>query len=818
MFTKQLRRFQPVICIALVAVCAPIAYAQVRVVKTPPTKGSNQFYVGNRPPLLPNPLIKLPIGSIRPEGWLRTQLELMTDGFTGRLPELSEFCKFDGNAWVSPTGEGHHGWEEVPYWLKGLGDLGYVLRDQRVTDEARKWLDGVISSQRADGYFGPEANRKALDLWPNMPALDALRSYYEFTGDKRVLKLMSGYFRWMNTLPLEQILPGSWQKIRAGDNLYNIYWLYNQTGEEWLLDVARVNHERTADWTGGIASWHGVNIGQAFREPAEYYQQTRDLRYLNAAKRNYDTVIGKYGQVPGGLFGSDENCREGYVGPRQGTETCTMAEMMWSHEMLLGITGDPLWADRCEEVAFNSLPCSMTADLKALHYLTAPNQIQLDRANKAPMIQNGGDMFSYNPYGFRCCQHNVAFGWPYFAEHLWMATRDNGLAASLYAACSVKAKAAGGAEVSITESTAYPFENSISFAVTVSKPARFPLYLRIPVWCNNPGVEINGKAQSMPSVASGWLLVDQTWRSGDRVRLTLPMSIRLKTWEKNKDAVSVYRGPLIYSLKIGERWERYGGTDDWQLLEAFPTTPWNYGLVVDPKDPASTFAVVSEPKSLAAQPFTVQAAPVEIRAKARRIPGWKQETNGMVGDIQRSPARSAEPTEEVTLIPMGCARLRITAFPRISDGSDALEWEEASVKATASYVFNTIEALNDGETPSNSSDQSIPRFTWWDHRGSQEWVQYDFGKPRRVDSCAVYWFDDTASSGGCAVPASWRLSYWDGAARQPVADASGYATSRDAFNRVEFKPVETTKLRMDVQLQPNLSAGILEWRVGPKTR
>src|SRR5688500_2394822 len=165
-----------------------------------------------------------------------------------------------------------------------------------------------------------------------------------------------------------------------------------------------------------------------------------------------------YGQVPGGMFGADENARDRYIGPRQGAETCSMVELMFSHEILLGITGNALWADRCEEIAFNSLPSAMTADLKALHYLTAPNQVQLDRRGKAPMIENGGDMFSYTPYEqYRCCQHNVAFGWPYFAEHLWMATADNGLAATLYAECSVKAKVGDGTEVRIDEKTGYPF-------------------------------------------------------------------------------------------------------------------------------------------------------------------------------------------------------------------------------------------------------------------------------------------------------------------------------------------------------------------------
>jgi DUF1680 family protein len=510
-----------------------------------------------------------------------------------------------------------------------------------------------------------------------------MRSYYEATGDPKVIEVMTRYFQYVHEIPAAKLYTwdkqygaGWWQWIRAGDHLDSMYWLYNHTGEAWLLDLAKVNHQRTADWTGGIASWHGVNIAECFREPGQYYVQSRDPNHLAAAERNYDTVRDKYGQVPGGMYGADENCREGYDGPRQGTETCSFVEMMHSDEILLKVSGDGVWADRCEDVALNSLPCSMTHDLKALHYLTCPNQIQCDRSDKAPMIQNGGNMMAYTPYEqFRCCQHNVAFGWPYYAERLWMATPGNGLAAVMYAASVVKAKVGDGTEVTITEATDYPFGDRIEFKLAMARQTSFPLVLRIPKWCDSAKVLINRRVVDVQPKPLSWLKLDRAWRDGDTVSLQLPMKITTTVWTKNRGTVSVSYGPLTYSLKIGEKWQKYSDQGrSWTGWEAFPTTPWDYGLIVDSHNPAASFQVVKQKGALDGQPFTPENAPIMLKAKGKRIPGWKQEKNGLVGEVRVGPIKSDRPVEEITLIPMGCTRLRITAFPQIGEGPDAREW------------------------------------------------------------------------------------------------------------------------------------------------
>jgi len=799
---------------------APGADSVTNVARAQGRPGSSALYPSNRAPLAPSPFVKLPIGAIKPAGWLRMQLELEANGMTGHLEEISKWCKFEGNAWASPEGTGHSGWEELPYWLKGFGDLGYVLGDEKIIKEARRWIDAVLASQESDGWFGPRSLKTSLgghpDLWPHMVMLNVLQSFYEYTGDPRVLPFITRYFKWLNDQPGSTFGNGYWPKIRAGDTIETVFWLYNRTGEPFLLELSKKVHSNMEDWTSGVHNWHNVNISQGFREPGVYFEQANDPKFLEAAERNYQIVMGTYGQFPGGGFAGDENCRPGRTDPRQGFETCGMVEFMHSFEMLTKISGDPAWSDRCEDIAFNSLPAAITPDGKGLHYLTSANSVQLDAKNHAPGVQNSGTMLSYSPFEvYRCCQHNVSHGWPYYAEELWLATADHGLCASLYSASEVTAKVGDGSPVKISEETDYPFDETVTLRISSAGPVKFPLYLRIPGWCEKPSARINRKRVALKAAPDSYSIIERIWKDGDTVTLHLPMRPRVRTWTKNHHAVSVDYGPLTFSLKIGEQWHRYGGTDAWPESEVLPTTAWNYGLELNKTAPERGLEVMRKPGPLAGNPFTQEFAPLEIKAKARKIPTWKTDRFGLVSELQESPIESEEPVETVTLIPMGAARLRISAFPVISEGKGAHIWvANTVVPVTASYCFenDSVEAMINGFEPQSSNDHDIPRFTWWDHRGTSEWVQWDFPKRQLVYVAKVYWFDD-GPTGGCRVPQSWKILYKDGDNWKEVEGATQARTAINDYNRVTFTPVNASALRLEVQLQPGFSAGILKWKI-----
>lgn len=651
---------------------------------TTDTSAKNSFYISNREPLIRQHFIKLPSGSIVPAGWLKKNLELQRDGLTGHLPEISVWLQKQDNAWLAKDGKGKYGWEELPYWLKGYADIAYTLGDRKMLAEVKFWIDAVLSNQRSNGDFGPvNMVRGNRDLWANMPMLWCLQSWYEYTKDKRVLPFMERYFKFELTVPDSAFLKDYWENSRGGDNMLSVYWLYNHTGEAWLLDLATKLDRNTANWKqkNDLPNWHNVNVAECFREPATYYQQSHKPEDLDATYNDFRLIRNIYGQVPGGMFGADENARKGYDDPRQAVETCGMVEQMTSDEYLLASTGDVFWADNCEDVAFNTFPAAFMADYRSLRYLTAPNMSISDSKNHSPGIANSGPFLMMNPFSSRCCQHNHSAGWVYYSENSWMATPDNGLAAQLYTAGQVKAKVGKGMEVRIEEATHYPFEGQISFTIGTTTPAAFPLYLRIPAWCDGASITVNGKAVDVTAGKDNYIRVMNVWKDKDVVVLNLPMRLHVREWTKNKNSISIDYGPLTYSLKIVEnyvkkdskstaqddaKWQAGADASLWPSFEITPGSAWNYGLLIDTTKLANDLEVVHRSWPAGDNPFTEATVPLMIKAKGKAIPSWTLDQYGLTGVLPQSPVADDQKTEALELIPMGAARLRISAFPVVA--------------------------------------------------------------------------------------------------------------------------------------------------------
>ena len=640
-----------------------------------PVAVRNKHYVSNQTPLMPQQFVKLPVGSISPEGWLLKQLELQRDGLNGHLGEISAWLQKEDNAWLKTGGK--WGWEEVPYWLRGYGNLAYIMKDEAMLKETKFWIEGILKSQRKDGNFGPvQLNEGKQDFWPNMVVLWIVQSYYEYSNDVRVIDFMSKYCNYLLTVPDDDFLSSYWENSRGGDNLWSVVWLYNRTGDKNLLALADKIHRNTADWTKStqLPNWHNVNVAQCFREPATYFLFNKDSALLEASYNVQSLVRRTFGQVPGGMFGADENARIGFFDPRQGTETCGFVEQMASDEIMLLISGDPIWAENCEDVAFISFPAALMPDYKALRYITSPNHVVSDSKNHNPGIDNSGPFLAMNPFSSRCCQHNHGFGWPYYAEHLIMATPDNGLAAVMYTACKTKGiVGSNGVEVTLHEQTNYPFEESIRFKVSTPSKVSFPLYLRIPSWCKNASISINGKIRNIQGASGSYACINREWKNNDVVELMVPMDFTVRQWQVNKNSVSVNYGPLTLSLKIDEvykmldsretaigdsKWQENADASAWPTFEIYPGSSWNYALMAN-------LPITVERKAWPADnnPFTITSVPLEFKAKGRIVPEWMIDEYGLCGVLPYENAKKSDKIDDIKLVPMGAARLRITAFP-----------------------------------------------------------------------------------------------------------------------------------------------------------
>lgn len=649
------------------------------------SKKDYQQYFQSKQPLRPNSYKQLPLGAITPKGWLYEQLLKQKNGATGQLDKLYPLVMSNRNGWLGGDGDQ---WERGPYWIDGLLPLAYMLKDKELIAKAKPWVEWAINSQQPDGYFGPSNDYpnepgvqrdNARDWWPKMVMLKILQQYYTATGDKRVISLMTNYFKYqLKELPQKPLGHWTfWAEYRVADNMQVVYWLYHITGDAFLLELGELLHKQGFDFTNAFlntnllstpGSIHGVNLAQGIKEPIIYYQQHPEQQYLDAMTKGL-ADLRRFNGMAHGLYGADESLHGN--NPIQGSELCSAVEMMYSLENMLEIAGNLSYADQLEKIAYNALPTQTNEDYTTRQYFQQANQVMLTcRTRNFDTNHSGTDLCYGLLSGYPCCTSNMHQGWPKFTQNLWYATPDKGLAALVYAPSKVDFMVADGVPVSILEETGYPFQETIRFTISTKTPVTFPFHLRVPQWCKQATVKKNG-AQLQTAAAGTTVVLKENWKNGDVIELVLPMSIEKEYWYEN--SVSVNRGPLTFALKIGDNTQlvnndrdpiEYGAT----YYETRPTTPWNYGLKQVPEKQFAAQFTVIENKTGATYPWTTSAAPITLKAKGYRIPSW-QLYNEQAGQVPYSVGYGLEiegGASDIELIPYGCTRLRISQFPVVN--------------------------------------------------------------------------------------------------------------------------------------------------------
>jgi DUF1680 family protein len=502
--------------------------------------------------------------------------------------------------------------------------------------------------------------------------------------------------------------------------------------------------------------------------------------FLPALDTMWDNLVNKRMYVTGGIgsrhdgeaFGDD------YELPNETAyaETCAaIGNALWQHRMNL-LHADAKYADTLEQILYNG-------------FLSGVN-FAGDRFFYVNPLASRGHHHRKEWYGTACCPVNVVRFLPSLPGYVYATSPGKGgvpsLYVNLYAASEATVHLPSSNDrptrVRVTQETRYPWDGAVRLTIDPDPTTPFDLRLRIPAWAGRPKLSVDGRPVDDYRVENGYAVLDGTWKSGT-VELTLPLQPRRvhahPQVAANAGRTAVQYGPLVYCAESADQ-------PDTRLASVY--LPADAKLTAEHRADLlnGVTTITSTARALAADSKNPKdAKPVPLTL----VPyyAWDHRAAGdMMVWLAEDPS-AARPAPPATVA--GTAR------------------------ASASHVnpTDTLDALADGDVPQNSADPATQRFTWWNHRGTAEWVQYDFPKPTSLTSAEVYFYDDAARNGHCRPPASWRLSYKDGDQWKPI-DAD-YRTATDRFNRVTFPAVTTTALRLEVQLQKDFSAGILEWRV-----
>lgn len=593
---------------------------------------------------------------IKPTGWLKKQLEIQANGLCGNLDKVWPDVR--DSAWI---GGDREGWERVPYWLDGFIPLAYLLDDKDMISRAKKYIDAIISAQKYDGWICPckDDERDNYDTWAVLLICKVLCLYCDCSRDNSVIKVIEKCLKQFNSHINHNTLR-NWGAARWFEGLISIYWLYEKTGEKWLLALAKKLRVQGFDWRNLFETYllddctdeweyysHVVNIAMMLKSEALWslFCECDAEEFANIALKYLDK---KHGTIIG-HFNGDENLSGN--SPIQGAELCSIVELMYSYEILFSITGNIKWLDRLEMLAYNSLPAAVSPDMWTHQYDQMINQVASFPMSKQPFRTNNNEahLFGLEPH-FGCCTANFGQGFPKLALSTFFKT-EKGIASCVLSPAAVET-VINGVKAVCELVTEYPFRGTLKYIIKTDAPVEFSLFIRIPSFAKS--AEIDKTETKCGEFAE----ISREWNGISEIEVNLNFETEIVNRPENM--VCVRRGALIYSIPIKEKLEKVEYIKDGVERKypycdyyIYPQSKWNYALAND------KFELLEQEFDA---PFNPENPPITLSAELVEIE-W--DFNCGHCDRLHKSIKPLSNIQRIKLIPYGCTNLRMTEIPFI---------------------------------------------------------------------------------------------------------------------------------------------------------
>jgi hypothetical protein len=627
---------------------------------------------------------ELPVGAVKPKGWIQKWLERQAQGLSGHPENMAypyDTCMYAG---VIPPPAVKHGQDWWPYEQSGYhydatARLNQLIDDPIVKQRHQTTLDYILGNSTDMGYGASTWG------WPNAVVGRGLLADYTATGNQAIASIMQKYLV-THADPVD----------RDGVNAEEAFYFYGLTGDPQLLAYAQSVYDAytgpksfcSVDKINGTQPFksHGVTAAEFLKILPLNYLYTGNPQALELTKKAYDKIVSDSLMPDGGIVSSESL---GITAFNSLHESCDISDWSWSMGYCFMATGDAKWADLIERTIFNALPGAVTKDFKQAQYFSDANQVLV--TSLCNHASQASTRMSYRAaHDTECCVGNINRAMPNYVIRQWMRTPDGGLAAIYYGPSEVTTTL-NGQQVTLAQETEYPFKETITFRVKTASPVTFGLQLRIPGWCPAAKIAINGQDFSGKTDPGTFALLSREFKDGDVIQLTLPMQLRMEDWFQGQ-SVALARGPLVFSLKIDEK--RVELTKDTHHIESvlkgnliqgfpavefYPQSEWRYGIDPGTKSNLDQIKVVES--AMTDNPFLSDQTPVHLELPLRHLPNWQPDWNPEPaplpnGDpvVVKNPAelpsaqeqQNAEAATTKIMIPYGATYLRLTTLPLVA--------------------------------------------------------------------------------------------------------------------------------------------------------